>query len=127
MRKIDPKNLMALERAVASLLGIAISFIVLGFVVQKFELFLRLIAYEIHLKHKIPPQAIEHYLMYKYLGIAIVIAGIAVALYSYFYYTRWIELLKKGTIDFEMDKKIYLYLALFIALIGVVLIVLMSL
>ncbi len=127
MHKIDPKNLMALERAVASLLGIAISFIVLGFVVQKFELFLRLITYEIHLTHKIPSHAIEHYLVYKYLGIAIVIAGIAVALYSYFYYTRWIELLKNRTIDFEMDKKIYLYLALFISLIGVVLIVLMSL
>ncbi len=126
MQKIDPKNLMALERAVASLLGIAISFIVLGFVVQKFELFLRLIAYEINANTKnLPlPSMIQHYYLYQYLGIMIVVAGIIVAIYSYFYYLKWIELLQKGEID--SDKKVYFYISLFIALIGIILVFLMS-
>ncbi len=126
MQKIDPKNLMALERAVASLLGIAISFIVLGFVVQKFELFLRLIAYEINAntKNLHLPSMIQHYYLYQYLGIMIVVAGIIVAVYSYFYYLKWIELLQKGKID--SDKKVYFYISLFIAFIGIILVILMS-
>jgi len=42
--KIDPKDLMAVERATTALIGTAVSLIVLGFVVEKFELFLHLIS-----------------------------------------------------------------------------------
>ncbi len=37
--KIDPKDLMAVERATTALIGTAISLIILGFIVEKFELF----------------------------------------------------------------------------------------
>ena len=49
MRKndIDPKGLMAVERASTALLGAVISLIVLGFVIEKFELFLHLITFEL--------------------------------------------------------------------------------
>ena len=39
---IDPKDLMAVERATTALIGTAISLIILGFVVEKFELLLHL-------------------------------------------------------------------------------------
>jgi len=37
--KIDPKNLIALERAIATLIGISISFIALRFITEKFKHF----------------------------------------------------------------------------------------
>ena len=121
--KIDPKDLMAVERATTALIGTAVSLIVLGFVVEKFELFLHLIAVGItHKKAKIIPQ-LTHIDYYNYLGIFIVTAGIILALYTYIYYVRWIKHLEAGTID--TDKNIYLVLALFVASIGALLLITM--
>ncbi len=118
--KIDPKDLMAVERATTALLGTAISLIVLGFIVEKFELFLHLIAAEIKGKsyEKIPQ--LTHIAFYNYLGIVIVAAGVFLALYTYRYYTTWIKHLQKKEIS--TDKSIYFILAIFIAMIGIVLI-----
>ncbi len=58
---------------------------------------------------------------YNYLGIAIVISGILIALYTYRYYTKWIEYLKQGKID--TDKKIYLFLSVFVAIVGFIVLV----
>jgi len=44
---------MAVERATTALLGTAVSLIVLGFVVEKFELFLQLISVELKDKTKV--------------------------------------------------------------------------
>ncbi|MEO1958611.1 MAG: DUF202 domain-containing protein [Nautiliaceae bacterium] len=88
MDKIDPKNLMALERAVAALIGIAISFIALGFIIEKFELFLHLVAMQLGTKSALI-KAIQNASFYKWMGISIVIAGAILAIYSYFYYTKW--------------------------------------
>jgi len=44
--QIDPKNLMAIEHATTALIGTSISLIILGFVFEKFELFLHLIIIE---------------------------------------------------------------------------------
>ncbi len=115
-QKIDPKNLMAVERATTSLIGTSISLIVLGFVVEKFELFLNIISLELEGRadHKMPQ--LEHIDFYNYMGIAIVGAGIVLALFTYRYYTRWIEHLERGELD--TDKKIYFLLSLFVALVG---------
>jgi len=121
--KIDPKNLMALERAVAALIGIAISFIALGFIIEKFELFLHLVATELTNK-KLSNKALQNASFYKWMGITIIMAGAILAIYSYFYYTKWIELLKKGRID--TDKKIFLILSVFVAVIAFILVVSMS-
>jgi putative membrane protein len=121
--KIDPKNLMALERAVAALIGISISFIALGFIIEKFELFLHLVATELSNKH-ISQKAIENAKFYKWMGISIILAGAVLAIYSYFYYTKWIELLKKEEID--TDKKIFLILSVFVAVIALILVISMS-
>jgi uncharacterized membrane protein YidH (DUF202 family) len=118
--KIDPKNLMALERAVAALIGIAISFIALGFIIEKFELFLHLVAMQLGTKST-SIKAIQNASFYKWMGISIVIAGAILAIYSYFYYTKWIELLKRGEID--TDKKIFLVLSLFVASIAIILVI----
>jgi len=119
--RIDPKDLMAVERATTALLGTAISLIVLGFIVEKFELFLHLISAEIKDKpHDSIPQ-LSHISFYNYLGIGIVGAGIFLALYTYRYYTNWIRHLENNEID--TDKNIYFLLSLFIAAIGAVLIV----
>jgi uncharacterized membrane protein YidH (DUF202 family) len=91
--EIDPKNLMALERAVAALIGIAISFIALGFIIEKFELFLHLVAMQIGNK-SLSLKAVQNASFYKWMGITIISAGAFLAIYSYFYYTKWIELLK---------------------------------
>ena len=117
---IDPKDLMAVERATTALIGTAISLIVLGFVVEKFELFLDLFATELKGKEtaKLPVQ-VAHAAFYNYLGIAIIAAGIILSLYTYRYYTRWVCHLEEGRLD--TDKNIYLILAIFIALIGVIL------
>jgi len=45
--KIDSKNLMVLERAVVALIGISISFIALGFIIEKFELFLHILSLQL--------------------------------------------------------------------------------
>ena len=58
------------------------------------------------------------------MGITIIMAGAILAIYSYFYYTKWIELLKKGRID--TDKKIFLILSVFVAVIAFILVVSMS-
>ncbi len=121
MRKhnIDPKDLMAVERTTTALIGTAISLIILGFVVEKFELFLYLFATELKgEEHSELPKQMMHAAFYSYLGIAIVAAGIILALYTYRYYTRWVHHLEQGNID--TDKNIYLILALFIAFIGIV-------
>ena len=118
-RKIDPKDLMAVERSTTALFGTAISLIVLGFIVEKFELFLHIIAAQLEgKKHAALPQ-LQHIAFYNYLGILIVFAGIVLALYTYRYYTRWIGHLMRGEID--TDKAIYFYLSLFIAFIGLIL------
>jgi len=121
--KIDPKNLMALERAVAALIGIAISFIALGFIIEKFELFLHLIATQLSNKN-LSNKALQNASFYKWMGITIIMAGAILAIYSYFYYTKWIELLKKGEID--TDKKIFLILSVFVAVIALILVISMS-
>jgi len=121
--KIDPKNLMALERAVAALIGIAISFIALGFIIEKFELFLHLIATQLTNKN-LSNKALQNASFYKWMGITIIMAGAVLAIYSYFYYTKWIELLKKGRID--TDKKVFLVLSAFVAVIALILVISMS-
>lgn len=119
--KIDPKNLMAVERATTALIGTAISLIVLGFVVEKFELFLNIVALELEGKvHEKVPQ-LAHISFYNYLGIAIVGAGIVLALFTYRYYTGWIEHLERGELD--TDKRIYFLLSLFVAVVGFLLLV----
>jgi len=119
--RIDPKDLMAVERATTALIGTSISLIILGFVVEKFELFLHIIAAELQGKQHDPLPQLEHIDFYNYLGIVIVLAGILLSLFTYRYYVRWIQHLERGEID--TDKNIYFYLTFFIALIGSILIV----
>ena len=118
---IDPKNLMAVERATTALIGTAISLIILGFVVEKFELFLDLISMQLKGKQGLSVPQLQNTDFYNYLGIAIVSAGIILALYTYRYYTLWIKHLQEGKID--TDKNIYFLLSIFVALIGVVMLV----
>jgi len=117
---IDPKDLMAVERATTALIGTAISLIILGFIIEKFELFLHIIAAELkgNSGSKIPQ--LSHIDFYNYLGISIVVAGIVLALYTYRYYVSWIEHLQNREIN--TDKNIYLVLSIFIAIIGFVLV-----
>ena len=118
---IDPKDLMAVERATTALLGTAISLIVLGFIIEKFELFLHLITVELNKNPNMTPlPVLSHIDFYSYLGIAVVAAGILLALYTYRYYVNWIRHLENKEID--TDKNIYLVLSVFIAIIGFVLI-----
>ena len=114
-KDIDPKDLMAVERATTALLGTSISLIVLGFVIEKFELFLHLITLELDDKSTKVPQ-LSHVTFYKYLSITVVIAGILLALYTYRYYTKWINHLKHQ--EMETDKSIFFILSIFIAFIG---------
>ena len=115
---IDPKDLMAVERSTTALIGTAISLIILGFVVEKFELFLELVQVNVDL-HKTHLSVLKHMVFYKELGIGIVLAGVVLALFTYRYYVRWIRHLEERRID--TDKPIYFYLALFVASIGVIL------
>jgi len=64
---------------------------------------------------------LAHISFYNYMGIAIVMVGIILSLYTYRYYTRWIMHLEKGEID--TDKNIYFLLSIFIAIVGAVLVV----
>jgi len=116
---IDPKDLMAVERAATGLFGTSISLIILGFVVEKFELFLHLASAEIKTSQAHIPQ-LSHVVFYKYLGIGIVFVGAFIALFTYRYYLRWIDHLEKKEI--VTDKPIYLFLAVFITLISFLLI-----
>ncbi len=115
-QKIDPRNLMALERATASLIALSISLIVLGFVVEKFELFLKVVAVELADKTAAHPVTLPNSAFYNWLGIGIVAAGILLALYTYIYYSRWIVLLQKG--ELETDKRVFFLLSLFVAGVG---------
>ena len=81
-QKIDPRNLMAVERATTSLIGTSISLIALGFVIEKFELFLYLVSAQLKSKHIESSIKFTNMQFYNYLGIAIVIVGIFLALYT---------------------------------------------
>ena len=118
--KINPVDLMAVERTTTALFGTAISFIVLGFVIEKFQLFLAITAVELKQTQRqhFPELLLGNF--YHYLGIAIVLLGTGLAIYTYFYYNRWIALLSQRKID--TDKKVFFYLALFIALIGLLIV-----
>ena len=118
---IDPKDLMAVERATTALLGTAVSLIILGFVVEKFELFLQLISVELKDKTKVAIPQVIHADLYNFIGIVIVGAGIILALYTYHYYKKWILHLEKGQMD--TDKNIYFILSVFVAIIGGLLLV----
>ncbi len=119
--KIDPRNLMAVERATISLIGTSVSLIAFGFVIEKFDLFLYLVSTELKSKHMQLSAKFLNVEFYNYLGIFIIIAGIIMALYTYRYYTKWIEHLKEGKID--TDKKIYLFLSVFVAIIGIIVLI----
>lgn len=121
--KIDPKDLMAVERATTALIGTAISLIILGFVVEKFELFIYLLSAELSNDSKHLKPLMDHLPVYHYLGIGIVLAGILLALYTYRYYTRWIKHLENAQID--TDKNVYFALSLFIAFVGLILLLTM--
>lgn len=117
---IDPKDLMAVERSATGLIGLSISLIVLGFIVEKFQLFLLLINEESRSKIvNVIPQ-LQNINFYSYLVIIVTIAGVLLAVYTYFYYKKWIELLKRG--EYDTDKKIYRNLSFFVAIIGLILI-----
>lgn len=117
---IDPKDLMAVERSATGLIGLSISLIVLGFIVEKFQLFLLLMSEENRAKAvKAIPQ-FQNINFYSYLGIIITIAGVFLAIYTYFYYKKWITLLQRG--EYDTDKKIYRNLSFFVAAIGLILI-----
>jgi len=120
-KNIDPRNLMAVERATVSLIGVSISLIAFGFVIEKFDLFLYLISDELKLKHIQLTKKFINLQFYNYLGMIIVIAGILTALYTYRYYTKWIKYLQEGKID--TDKKIYFYLSIFIFIIGIIILI----
>jgi len=120
-KNIDPKNLMAVERATASLIGISISLIAFGFVIEKFDLFLYLVSNELKLKHIQIPKKLISLQFYNYLGIVIIMAGILTALYTYRYYTKWIEYLQEGKID--TDRRVYFYLSLFISILGILILI----
>jgi len=125
VNKIDPKDLMAVERTTTALIGTSISLIILGFIVEKFELFLHIIAAELKGKPGVEIPQLSHIDFYNYLGMIIVTAGIILALYTYRYYVSWIKHLENKEID--TDKAIYLVLAVFVALIGFVLVLSMIL
>ncbi len=118
---IDPKDLMAVERATTGLIGTAISLIVLGFVVEKFELFLHIMSLGLDGKRHTHLPQLSHIDFYNYLGIGIVSAGIILSLYTYRYYTRWIGSLERREIN--TDKPVYFWLAIFVASIGATLLV----
>ncbi|GAB6073137.1 hypothetical protein JCM14244_15140 [Venenivibrio stagnispumantis] len=118
MNKIDPKDIMAVQRSTIAIIRLAISMMVLGFVIEKFQLFLDVIIYEI--KGKSLPAALQHAEFYNYLGIFIIIIGVLISLYAYYYYIKWIEYLSKG--ELYKDKKIYLLLSISLAFIGFILI-----
>jgi uncharacterized membrane protein YidH (DUF202 family) len=107
-KSIDPRFLMAVERSTITLIGLSISMIVFGFVVEKFELFLYVISYE----NKLSPEISKKYGLYRYLGVVIILIGMLVAIYSHFYHKSWIKNLEKGSI--ETDKRIFLYIYQFL-------------
>ncbi len=119
--KIDPKDLMAVERTSTGLIGTSISLIIFGFVVEKFELFLHIIEAELKNKPHSKLPELSHVNFYNYLGIAIVIAGVLLAAYTYIYYSNWIKYLQKGEI--KTDKNVFFLLSVFLAIVGIVLIV----
>jgi putative membrane protein len=119
--KIDPKDLMAVERTATGLIGTSISLIIFGFVVEKFELFLHIIEAELKNKPHSKLPELSHVNFYNYLGIAIVVSGVLLAIYTYIYYSNWIKCLQKNKI--KTDKNIFFLLSLFLAIVGLFIIV----
>ncbi len=119
--KIDPKDLMAVERTATGLIGTSISLIIFGFVVEKFELFLHIIEAELKNKPHSKLPELSHVNFYNYLGIAIVVCGVLLAIYTYIYYSNWIKCLQKNKI--KTDKNIFFLLSLFLAIVGLLIIV----
>ena len=118
--QIDPKDLMAIERSTTALVGLSISLIVFGFVIEKFQLFLQTVSKGLKIRHATAPSLFQHVEFYNFLGIITIVLGISLAIYTYRYYTTWIDHLEQGRI--QTDKKIYFLLSIFITFIGLALI-----
>lgn len=106
---------MAVKRATISLIRTAISLIVLGFVVEKFELFKYHCSGACRKGQRKSPAVCTHLLLQLPWNLHSRV-GIILALFTYRYYIRWIEHLEHGELD--TDKKIYFLLSLFVGVIG---------
>ncbi|WP_163329019.1 YidH family protein [Desulfurobacterium thermolithotrophum] len=116
MEKIDPKNLWALNRSVLALIRTSISMIVLGFVVEKFDFFLKEMS--LHLLKNTPETIYESKTLYHYLGLFTTFAGIILCIYTIFYYKKQLRLLKESKA--KDDEHLFYAISLFITTFGIV-------
>jgi len=116
MEKIDPKNLWALNRSVLALIRTSISMIVLGFVVEKFDLFLK--EASLRLLKTIPQTINRSGELYHYLGLFITFAGIGLCLYTILYYKKQLYLLKEGKA--KDDEYLFYAISFLVSIFGIV-------
>jgi len=96
MKQLDPKDLWALNRTILALVRTSISLIVLGFVVEKFDFFLKETL--LHSSHKRLYLLWQSETFYHYLGLLTTFIGIILGIYTAFYYKKQLLLLKKGIV-----------------------------
>lgn len=122
---VDPVVLMAVERTTMAILSFSVSLIILGFVVEKFQLFIDIMGAEMTEKQRLSFPELLNANEYYYLGMGIVVGGIILAFYAGIYYGKWIRLLSNQKID--LDTKVYRNISWFIVLIGLAIVGLMLL
>jgi len=118
---IQPKDLLAVQKVAIRLINTSISLIFLGFIVEKLEFFLYIFKIYSQKTHHLLHPKMMHSNFYNYLGVAIIIFGVLLSAYSYWYYISWIRHLNAQNADRE--KNIYFLISLFITFIGAILII----
>ncbi|RUM49016.1 MAG: hypothetical protein DSY47_04375 [Hydrogenothermus sp.] len=116
MEKIDPKNLWALNRSILALIRTSISLIVLGFVVEKFDLFLKEIS--LHISNTVPQTINKSEELYHYLGLFITFVGIGLGFYTILYYKKQLYLLKEGKV--KDDEYLFYVISFLVSIFGIV-------
>ncbi|MFK5882266.1 MAG: DUF202 domain-containing protein [Sulfurospirillum sp.] len=116
MEKLDPKDLWALNRSILALARTSISIIVLGFVIEKFDFFLK----EISLKLlKISPDKfVQSESLYHYLGLFTTFIGIVLGIYTIFYYKKQLLLLKENKT--QDNEHLFYTICFLVAVFGVI-------